>query len=169
LNLDKINIVKHPNNQEAAVVALFHELVGAGLLKGYFTYEIGYKMTYDFWGQYKIEKSLVGKKYQNLAKDGIIDLPIVAEFKYRAEDILDDFESDMKFFNDIDLIVCWDLDETKFAKKSVSVEPISEDDKFYFGSNYLLSWPGSYNLGSASEKPVLALRQFVDELIRKEK
>lgn len=169
IGLDKINIIKHPNGQEAAVVALFHELVGADLLKGYYTYEIGYKMTYDFWGVYKIDSGLIAPKFGHLAKNGVVEIPMVAEFKYNGEDILDDFESDTKFFNDIDLIVCWDLDETKFAKKSVTVEPLGDSDRFYFGSNYILSWPGSYNLGAASEKHVLALRPFITELILKSK
>jgi hypothetical protein len=169
LNLDSINFLKHPNGQEAAVVALFHELIGANLLKGYFTLEIGYKMTYDFWGKYIIDSNLVGTTFQYMSNNGKIELPIVAEFKYKAEDILNDFESDMKFFNDIDLLICWDLDETKFAKKFVAVEPIADRDVLYFGSNFKLSWPGSYNLGAASEKPVLALRHFINDLIKIEK
>jgi len=168
LNLDSINFLKHPNGQEAAVVALFHELIGAKLLKGYFTLEIGYKMTYDFWGKYLIDANYVGTTFQYMNINGKIELPIVGEFKYKAEDILNDFESDIKFFNDIDLIVCWDLDETKFAKKSVSVEPILHQDVLYYGSNFKLSWPGSYNLGAASEKPVLALRHFITDLIKNE-
>lgn len=169
LKLDTISFIKHPNGQEAAVVALFHELVGAKLLKGYCTLEIGYKMTYDFWGKYLIDTNLVGSAFHYMNNNGKIELPIVGEFKYKAEDILNDFESDIKFFNDIDLLVCWDLDETKFAKKFVSVEPITERDVLYFGSNFKLSWPGSYNLGAASEKPVLALRHFINDLIREGK
>ena len=102
-------------------------------------------MTYYFWGKYIIDSNLVGSNFQYMNKDGKIELPIVGEFKYKAEDILNDFESDIKFFNDIDLIVCWDLDEIKFAKKFVAVEPIKQKDILYFGSNFKLSWPGSYN------------------------
>jgi molecular chaperone HtpG len=166
LNLDNFHFLKHPNGQEAAVVALFHELLGANLLKGYHTLEIGYKMTYDFWGVYKIDKNLIGSNYHYMSKNSIIELPIVAEFKYKAEDILSDFDADIKFFNDIDLIICWDLDETKFAKKFIGVEPILINDVLYYGSNFKLSWPGSYNLGAASEKPVLALRHFINDLIK---
>ncbi|MDM1501223.1 ATP-binding protein [Myroides marinus] len=169
LNLDDFKFTKHPNGQEAAVVALFHELLGADLLKGYHTYEIGYKMTYDFWGKYVIDKNFVGENYHYLSKDGKIELPFVAEFKYKGEDILSDFEADIKFFNDIDLIVCWDIDETKFAKKFVTVEPLPKNEVLYFGSNFKLSWPGSYNLGAASEKTVICLRQFILDLIKDKK
>ncbi len=124
-------------------------------------------MTYDLWGMYKIERSRVGKNHGHHATaTGAIELPIVIEFKYKAEDILADFESNRKFFNDLDLIVCWDFDETAFAKQGVTVEVLQPDDVFYYGSNFSLVWPGSYNLGNASIKPLLSLRKFVQDLRR---
>lgn len=90
-------------------------------------------------------------------------MPCVIEFKYVAEDIIQDLSSDIKFFNDMDLLVCWDLDEQKFAKNSIEVDQIAKEDVLFYGSNYKLTWPGSYNLGAASEKPVLALRKFIED------
>jgi hypothetical protein len=163
LGLPQIRYLKHPDGQEAAVVALFHELVGAGLLKGYRTLKTGLKETYDLWGRYQIDVSEIGINKRQLAGTADkIDLPIVIEFKFAAQSILADFQRDVKFFQDIDLIVCWDIAETTFAKYKVKAEPLSADDVFFFGSNYLLSWPGAYNLGAASEKPVLALRRFIE-------
>jgi hypothetical protein len=167
LGIPSVNYLKHPDSQEAAVVALFHELLAAKVLHGYYTLKTGYKMTYDLWGMYKIERSRVGKNHGHHATaTGAIELPIVIEFKYKAEDILADFESNRKFFNDLDLIVCWDFDETAFAKQGVTVEVLQPDDVFYYGSNFSLVWPGSYNLGNASIKPLLSLRKFVQDLRR---
>lgn len=166
LGIPKINYLKHPDGQEAGVVALFHELVAANILKGYFGLRTGYVQTYDLWGKYKIDKAQIADKYAKYAnQSGIIDMPIVIEFKFKAESILDDFEDNKKFFNDIDLIVCWDLDVVKFSKQSVTVQPISKSDALFFGSNYMLEWPGSYDLGSAAQKPVLALRKFIDDYL----
>ncbi|BAI81568.1 hypothetical protein DEFDS_2120 [Deferribacter desulfuricans SSM1] len=166
LNIDKINYLKHPDGQEASVVALFHELVASKILKGYYTLRTGYKQTYDLWGRYRINKKLIGSNFHHLAEySDMIDLPIIIEFKYKAEDILNDFEKDIKYFTDIDLIVCWDLDTLKFSKHNVKVEPISEDDILFYGSNYKLIWPGAYNLGTASEKPVIALRKVVEDYV----
>ncbi len=166
LGIQKINYLKHPDGQEAAVVALFHELVAASILKGYFALRTGYVQTYDLWGRYKIDKNLIGDKYAKYAgPGGMVDIPIVIEFKFRAESILDDFEDNRKFFNDIDLIVCWDLDVVKFSKQSVTVQPIAKSDALFFGSNYMLDWPGSYDLGSAAQKPVIALRKFIDDYL----
>lgn len=89
------------------------------------------------------------------------------EFKYSGDDILGDVDSEKKLFMDIDLIVCWDLDERKFAKQGVTVQPLAQDDVLFHGSNYQLTWPGSYNLGPASAKPVLSLRRFIEGLLSK--
>lgn len=105
LGLSSLHYLKHPDGQEAAVVALFNELVGQNMLKGYYTLITGYKQTYDMWGIYRIDSSLVGKNYREYANSGIVELPIVVEFKYMADAILDDFQDDLKYFTDIDLIL----------------------------------------------------------------
>ena len=78
--------------------------------------------------------------------------------------MLDDFEKDIKFFSDVDLIVAWDFDETRFARRSVDVSPLHREESLFHGSNFTLSWPGAYNLGAASQKPLLSLRQFIGGL-----
>jgi hypothetical protein len=166
LGLKAISYQKHPDGQEAAVVALFHELVGAGLLQGYFTLRTGYKETYDLWGTYRVAATLVGKRFRSTAKDGFVDLPFVGEFKFAAQDILRDFDVRRKFFTMIDLIICWDVDAKVLKTSNVSLEQLSADEVLFHGSNYKLVWPGAYNLGAASEKPVLALRQFVEGVVK---
>lgn len=164
LPIDEIKYKKHPAGQEAAIVAIFHELIGADILKGYYTFMTGYKQTYDSWGIYKINKDIIGDKFKNLdSNNNTIELPCIIEFKFKAESILDDFEKNIKYFNDIDLIVCWDLDEIAFSKQQVTVEQIDKEDVLFYGSNYKLIWPGSYNLGAASEKNVLSLRKFLSD------
>lgn len=68
-----------------------------------------------------------------------------------------------------DLLVCWDLDEQKFAANAIDVEQLPDDNVLFYGSNYKLKWPGAYNLGAASEKNVLALRRFIENYILKKK
>lgn len=167
LKLDKINYQKNPNEQEAAVVSIFHELIGAGILKGYYSLSTGYKQTYDLWATYRIESKYVGDSYQELAINGIIEMPCVIEFKYLAEAIINDLSNDIKFFNDMDLLVCWDFNEQKFASSSVEIEILPEEDVLFYGANYKMIWPGSYNLGAASEKPLLSLRQFIESYVKK--
>lgn len=164
LKVDQIGYLKNPNCQEAAVVSIFHELIGAKVLKGYYSLSTGYKQTYDLWATYRINSGNVGDNYKDFADENdMIEMPCVIEFKYAAEDIIRDLSSDIKFFNDMDLLVCWDLDEQKFANNSIEVDQIEKEDILFYGSNYKLTWPGSYNLGAASEKPVLALRKFIED------
>lgn len=162
LGIDKINYLKYPNGQEASVIAIFHELVGSKLLKGYYALRHGYKLTYDFWGKYNIDSKIIGEKYTEF---GHIDIPIIVEFKYKGQDILDDVENNQKFFIDMDLIVCWDLDVKKFNERNIQVKPINKDEVFFYGSNFELNWPSAYDLGSASKKPVLCLRQFIEDYV----
>lgn len=166
LKLDKINYLKHPNEQEAAVVSIFHELVGAGILKGYYSLSTGYKQTYDLWATYRIKSEDVGENFQDIAVNGIIEMPCVIEFKYQAESIINDLSNDIKFFNDMDLLVCWDFNEQKFASNSIEVEMLPKEDVLFYGANYKMIWPGAYNLGAASEKPVLSLRQFIENYVK---
>ena len=164
LGLKSIKYLKYPDNQEAAVVAIFHELVGSEILHGYYALKQGYKSTYDFWGKYKIERTKIGAKARR-GLEAPIDIDIVIEFKHNGEDILHDVLSNRKFFEDIDLIICWDLDERKFAKENVSVRVLPPDEVFFFGSNYVLEWPGAYNLGTRGVKPVLALKRFIENIV----
>lgn len=163
LNLPGFAFQKQPDSQEAAVAAIFHEMLGRGMLKGYTVFKVGYKMSYDLWGQYKPQEEYIGSNHK--AASGKT-LPLTLEFKYKGESILDDLENN-KHFNDIDLLVCWDLDESKFAKERVSVIPLRNEDRFYHGSNYMLQWPGAHNLGAAGIKHVIALRGFIEETIKK--
>lgn len=164
LPISSLRFKKNPDDQEAAVSALFHELIGNSTLKGYSVLKVGYKMTYDLWGYYEADKSHIGSNHRDRIRDNSL-IPIVIEFKYKAETILDDLESN-KFFSDIDLLVCWEIDEKKFAKERVMVEILKPDDKFYHGSNYILEWPGAYNLGAAGTKHVIVLKQLLDDLAR---
>lgn len=163
LGLKQILYEKEPNGQEAAVVSIFHELLGCGLIKGYHGYKSAYKEAYDFWGRYKINAAELGKNAQTELKEKKeVDVPVVIEFKYDASTIIDDVLRNKKHFEDIDLIVCWDINTNSFAANQIGVEPIQQDDVFWHGANFKLVWPGTYNLGNYSEKPILSLKQFID-------
>lgn len=164
LRCPQIPYCKNPSKQEAALVSIFHELLGAGILKGYLPLKTGFKETYDLWCTYRISKQDLGAKFHPLTENGYLECPCVIEFKYSGEAILDDFTEDIKYFPNIDLLVCWDFDENKFARNRVEVEPLGADEVMFYGSNYKLTWPGSYNLGSASEKPMLVLRKFLEDM-----
>lgn len=169
LGLKEIQFLKEPINQEAGVVAIFHELLGKGIIKGYHGLASAYKAPYDFWGKYHIEKEDLGKTIQGqIGNRKSLDVPVVIEFKYDAAYIIADVKRDKKHFEDIDVIVCWDIDTAAFGKEQIQVEPMNPDEVLWHGTNFKLVWPGTYNLGNSSEKPVISLRQFVDNHKRKQ-
>lgn len=164
LGLRIVRFLKHPDGQEAGVVAIFHELVGSGVLSGYCGLRSSYKASYDFWGRYCVDPKVLGAKVRSQWKKPAVDIPIVIEFKFEAAEIIPDVVEQTKFFEDIDLIVCWDIDVRRFARESIQVRPLPADQVFYQGSNYELEWPQAYNLGPRGTKPVLSLRKLVEEL-----
>lgn len=150
LSLPIIRYRKHPDKQEAAVVAIFHELVGQGTLNRYRMARTGYRQRYDSWGYYV--DPIKG------------EYPVVVEFKYAADSIIADVRDNRKFFAEIDLLVCWDLDEAKFAPYGVAVRHTSEGSGTFAEAQYVLEWPSSENLGDSGTKPVLALRPLIDSV-----
>ena len=163
LGLPSISFLKYPDRQEAAVVAIFHELVGAGFLREYKTLRQSYKATYDLWGKYRVEPSEIGLAVRG-STNGPVEIPVVIEFKFEAADVIDDVTDRRKLFEDIDLVVCWDIDENRFAREHIQVRPLPADQVYFKGSNYELEWPEAFNLGIAGKKPVLALRKYIEEL-----
>ena len=73
-----------------------------------------------------------------------------------------DFEKN-KYFADIDLIVCWDIDINVFKREQVTVTALEPRDALFHGSNFELEWPATRNLGAAGVKPVLALRVLLED------
>lgn len=137
LNYPSINFGKLPDSQEAGVVAMFHELIGANELDNYICYRSGYSQDYDFWGRYEAAIDELGENIQSEFPDrDMIKQNVVLEAKYEASDVIRDIEEDRKYLSDIDMIVCWKVDEEKFNESSVTIEPLSDEDRFFVGSTH---------------------------------
>ena len=161
IDCNSIAYRKHPDSQEAAVVAIFHELLGAKQILGYRPLKTGYKMSYDLWALYEASDVTIGKAIRG-GSTPIGEIPVVIEFKFKGEQLLSDPEEN-KYFQDIDIICCWDFDQAKLGP-NVSVKPISKDDRYFHSANYEFEWAAAFNLGAAGRKQVISLRQLLDEL-----
>lgn len=101
---------KSPKGQEAQVCAMFYELAGKGIIKDLSFLTSGYKSRYDLYAKW-------GKKR------------VVIEFKDELKNIVNDFDSAQKLFDEINCIVCWDItekDEKHLHKKSIKIHEISD-------------------------------------------
>ena len=163
LNYGAVKYLKKPDGQEAAVVSIFHELIGSGELPYYRCLKTGYKRRYDFWGKYVANTSELGENIQEQLDVSKVEKTIVVEHKYDAEDIISDVENSRKYFENIDLILCWDISQDSFEERGIEVEPLHDSEIFYIGSNYKLTWPTSSDLGDERQKPVLALKQYIED------
>jgi molecular chaperone HtpG len=165
LAVPKVSFLKHPSDQEAAISALFHELVGGGLLRGYRTLSVGYKKQYDWWGHYILNKEYVGKAHwENFPKEKDYVRTII-EFKYVAESLIADFE-EVKSFFDISLLVCWDFNESKLRQFGFIATPLPPDNALYNGANFVLESVGGKKLGAAGKIEMICLRYLMQELTR---
>jgi hypothetical protein len=101
--------------QEQDVVALFHELIGIGLLKGYKFYATSQSDRYDslfFMDYLKDSAVLFDRTSERLGISRSFELPYttepkVLEYKYTFDSLVDDFDKEEKFAKQIDLVVCW--------------------------------------------------------------
>lgn len=97
---------RSPKGQEAQVCAMFYELAGKGVIKDLVFLTSGYKGRYDLYAKWNNKK-------------------VVIEFKSELRNVLKDFNSEQKLFDEIDCIVCWDVteeDEKALHKKSISID-----------------------------------------------
>jgi len=108
-----LGLVSEPQ-QEQDVIALFHELLATGLLKGYQifatsqheTYDSLYALSYPDSDEFRFERNSrpLGVTYQMIPYE---TEPKVLEYKYDFDSLIDDLEAESKSAEHINLVVCW--------------------------------------------------------------
>lgn len=131
LNVSGIGYQKVPDRQEAAIAAIFHELIGARKLKNYQTLGTGYKQQYDLHARYVDPKREV-------------PLQLLIEFKYSLEAVMHDFQDGVKNFSEVDMFVAWDADEQKL--KDGGFELYSVENPVYEGVTHDLCFPSTVGI-----------------------
>lgn len=92
LEVQDIKLKKTPKDQEASVAALFFECIGNNKIRDLIPLTSGYRNRYDLFAKWGNKK-------------------IVIEFKARLSSILRDFNDAQKFFDEVDCVICWNVDE----------------------------------------------------------
>lgn len=98
LGTDKISFEKIPSEQEAAVAAIFYEMVGREIIADIKPIYTGYRNRYDLYAYYISPYS--GKK-----KFGFY------EFKSHLRHLTKDFSDATKVFDELDYVICWDVND----------------------------------------------------------
>ncbi|MEH0152672.1 ATP-binding protein [Limibacter armeniacum] len=103
--------LKEPVNQEGTLVGLFFEAIGSGLIKNIAPLMSGYRSRYDLYA--------LKDRHQ-----------VVVEFKPVLRRILKDFDNDKKMFDELDVIVCWEVEKADYSslkRKGISLERIDHE------------------------------------------
>ncbi|MEA5442086.1 ATP-binding protein [Cyanobium gracile] len=146
LRFPAISYLKQPGAQEAAVAAVFHELIGAKILTRYQTITTGYSARYDVRALYALGH-------------GEEPLRLVIEFKYKLEKLIDDLREDSKHLMSIHLLVAWDANELKLAEAGFSLDDnCAVGSGSLEGATHLLVIP----IEGIEPIPVMLIRQFID-------
>jgi hypothetical protein len=109
-----ISLLSQPQ-QEQDVVALFHQLIGMGFLRGYKFYATSQSDRYDSLFQMNYEEKdgiLFDVQSNKLGISRNYDLPYttepkVLEYKYSFDSLISDFAKEEKFAKQINFVVCW--------------------------------------------------------------
>ena len=113
LNGRRLSLISNPR-QEQDVVALFHELIGAGILKGFRFFGTSLSDRYDslFLMDYqRADTVFFQSNGDRLGIDREFPLgqtePKTLEYKFSFDGLIADFEKEEKFVKHINLLVCW--------------------------------------------------------------
>ena len=115
MKLDSTRFLKRPKGQEATVAALFYEYLGDGGFEGFSPYISGYRDRYDLTGR-------VGKKN------------LVIEFKYDLLGLFKDFAITRKLFNELNVVVVWEItegDRQRAADRGIEIEEIDGEAEVF--------------------------------------
>jgi len=155
--------------QEQDVVALFNQMVGAGIFRGIEFLGSTFNERYD--GLFRLsyedsEKFRYDRSTNPLGVGVVVDLPHrsepkVLEYKFDFDSLTEDFDKEVKFAKHIDLVVCWTA-TGEFSSK-YELKPLlpgtNGNDRVFFGSTH-----AAYRVGGDTELQFEVV--ILDDLIR---
>lgn len=150
-----VAILSEPR-QEQDVVALYHELIGAGIIKGIKFFGTTFNDRYDGLVEihYPQHDGYRFHKVSNpLGVGSVVELPYqsepkVLEYKFDLDALVEDVQKEEKFLKHLDLVVCWRA--TGGYESMLELKPLlvgeAAYDRVFFGSTH-----AAYRVAGASE------------------
>jgi len=150
--IERVSITSTPT-REQDVIALFHQLVAGGVIRGInvmstnerFTYDGLFKISFDLEKQiyeYHPESNPLGvSKAVAEALHGKVTDPRILEYKYSLDGLVEDFDGQEKNIKDVDLCVAWETGETykgRYGLTSLLV-PENADQRQFHGITHILT------------------------------
>jgi hypothetical protein len=173
---NRITMSTEPANEQT-LIGLFHELIGAGILRGYRAHRLSASETYDGIYEYQIEKEQVGtehwsewlrgfpaKERKEIEKNNIYHVDsMIVEFKMRLEDIIKDFLQKTKYHPHIKLIVTWDVDQKRIKDRGWLLEELPKPKQKFHGARWRLRPSAEGQTRGIAATDVLLLKHFLKD------
>ncbi len=172
LPVKEIAITSIPT-REQDVIALFHQLIAGGVIRGIKIMSTNEKFTYD--GMYRVsfappkdhhvfdrKTNPLGVAVTDLQEEGFLSKPKILEYKFSLDGLIEDLESGDKNAKDIGLVVVWETGDLYQQKYSI-VSLLDEDnlnERQYHGTTHIIQ---NYQTG-AREMDLIVLSELVDYL-----
>lgn len=149
---ERVSILSKPT-REQDVIALFHQLIAGGVIRGIvamstnerFTYDGLFKIAFDLKPEiyaYSVETNPLGVPMATAtALQGKITDPRVLEYKYSIDGLVEDFDEQNKNMKDIDLCIAWEtgtLYKGRFGITSLLL-PENADQRQFHGVTHILN------------------------------
>lgn len=152
LPVERISITSVPT-REQDVIALFHQLIAGGVIRGInimstnerFTYDGLFKISFDLDSElytYDEEKNPLGVPSETaIALHGRVTTPRVLEYKFCLDGLVEDFDSQDKNLKDVDLCVAWSTGELYSERYGITslLIPENSDQRPYHGVTHVLN------------------------------
>lgn len=173
LPIERVSITSTPT-REQDVIALFHQLIAGGVIRGLNMMSTNERFTYD--GLFKIAFDLDSELYQYdedtnplgvpqataEALSGKVTSPRILEYKFSLDGLIEDLDSQDKNIKDIDLCVAWDTGQLYLEKFGIVslLLPENADQRQYHGVTHVL-----VDLESGSKYcDLIILSELIDSL-----
>lgn len=104
LNSPTVKFQKLPSEQEAAVSAIFFELIGNNVIDDITPVYLGYRQKYDLYALYTPSSGTRTFGFY--------------EFKSHLRHLTKDFSEARKVFDELDYVICWDVNDTDIQNLS---------------------------------------------------
>jgi hypothetical protein len=149
---ERVSITSYPT-REQDVIALFHELIAGGIIRGISVMSTNERFTYD--GLFKVKFDLPLDLYVYHAEKNPLGIPLdtgkalkgkvtdpkVLEYKFSLDGLVEDCDSQDKNIKDVDLCVVWNTGELYKERYGITslLTPENSDQRQYHGVTHILS------------------------------
>ncbi|WP_213878587.1 ATP-binding protein [Pseudomonas sp. dw_358] len=151
LPVERVSITSDPT-REQDVIALFHQLIAGGVIRGLrimstnerFTYDGLFKIAFDLKKDlyiYDDEINPLGVSEETAdALLGAVTDPMILEYKFSLDGLIEDFESNDKNIKDIDMCIAWQTGDLYLEKYGITSLLISDNasQRQYHGVTHVL-------------------------------